>query len=369
MKAGVYGVVAVAAMVVAGWLLQRWRTAREEAALVEVTKCPARAVTPPRGEISASDFVSLERAGCFGACPDYKVKVFGDGRVMWTGRAFVEVAGEREAAIPATAAAALIRRFQTRETWTLCGSYRRQVTDAATTITQVHLGGRVQSVTDYAEASPRWFRDLQDAVDEVANTHLFRHGDPRTESIYNQELLPKPGMNELMRAAFERNEKRVRELIARGVPLEAVDASGWTAMMHAAGSESLLALFLAKGANARHVSLNGDTMLMFYSKYGIFCKALAAGDVNAQNHDGVSVLMILASLPKEGQLAAAIKAGARIDLRDKQGRAAIDYLEAARCGNPLLKQEPGLNRWGVRQRAECEESPGYAEARGLLAVP
>ena len=61
----------------------------------------------------ADDFsVTLERVGCLGSCPDYKVTILADGSVEYEGRAYVRVEGTRRSTIPASTVQKLVQRLR-----------------------------------------------------------------------------------------------------------------------------------------------------------------------------------------------------------------------------------------------------------------
>ena len=57
-------------------------------------------------------FITLERIGCFGSCPDYKVTILGNGSVQYIGRAYVRVDGIRTRTVPVKAVQRLIERLR-----------------------------------------------------------------------------------------------------------------------------------------------------------------------------------------------------------------------------------------------------------------
>jgi len=111
--------------------------------------------------------------------PIYMVRISADGRVLWNGRMFVNARGERRAPIKAEEARVLLERFRTPQFWSLCASYTRGISDSSTIETHVEIAGQSETVSNYADSAPAWVADLEDAVDEVANTHRWRHGDPK----------------------------------------------------------------------------------------------------------------------------------------------------------------------------------------------
>lgn len=289
--------------------------------------------------IRTADFVELSRSGCYGTCPAYKVRIDSDGHVSWSGNSFVDVVGERRSTIPPAAAEALLKQFQTERFWALCGGYGAGVTDSATTQIQARVGGRGKTVWNYASSAPEWVESLENAVDEAANTHQWRHGEASTEplsNIFQDGYMPKLGVTDLMRAAAKADVEAIKRILATGADVDATDSSGWTALMYAAANEHSepVELLLTSGANPNHKSLNGDTPIMASAIARSFSEPLfhAGADLNAQNVTGMTALMILAAEGETDEVKAALEAGARATLRDSRGRTALDYLHLANCG-------------------------------------
>ncbi len=301
--------------------------------------CPTPIETQPPSTVEAGDFVELSRSGCYGRCPSYKVKVGENGDVNWSGDSFVEAVGERHSMIAPEAALALLQKFQSPAFWSLCGGYDASVTDNPTMQIEVRIGGRPKTVWNYADSAPEFEGALEDAVDAAANTHDWRHGDPRTEPLSNigqDTYMPKPGVTPLMKAAARADVAAVKEFLKSGVDVDAADSSGWTALMYAATSEhpESLQLLLASGANPNHKSLNGDTALMASAISRSFDEDLAhaGADLNAKNSVGITALMILAAAGETDEVRDALKAGADATLKDARGRTALDHLRLANCG-------------------------------------
>ncbi len=172
----------------------------------------------------------------------------------------------------------------------------------------------------------------------------LRHCEPGAEALVHiqEEYLPKPGTTALMRAAARAEIAEARRVIAMGAQVDKVDASGWTALMYASAAWSGAAVvdeLLKAGATPKHVSLYGDTILMSASLTGHFDGDLArlGANLNAQNRDGVSALMLLAARGRPAEIRAALKAGANAKLTDRNGHAAVDYLDATNCHKSLVR--------------------------------
>ena len=307
--------------------------------------CPMPNETQPPQSITAGDFVELSRSGCYGTCPSYKVRVAENGDVNWIGDEFVDAVGERHSSIPLGAAHALLEKFASPAFWALCGGYDASVTDNPTMQIEVRIGGHSKRVWNYADSAPEFEQSLENDVDSAANTHAWRHGDPRTEplsNIYQDAYLPKPGVTPLMKAAAEANLTAIKEILISGGDVDVTDASGWTALMYAAasGHSEPVELLLASKANPNHNSLNGDTPLMASAISRLFDEDLAraGADVNAKNSVGTTALMILAAAGEADEVRDALKAGADATLKDSMGRTALDYLHLANCGKTPVRQ-------------------------------
>jgi hypothetical protein len=212
-------------------------------------------------------------------------------------------------------------------------------------------------VSEYGDSAPQVFRVAELAVDAAADTHQWRHGDPKTESIVEitYEDLPKPGKTKLMDAAQRGDEAGVRSAIAAGDKLTDVDASGWTPLMYAASSDGDSAVneMLNAGADANARSMRGETALMASAVTGTADEDLlrAGADVNAVNDVGMTTLMLLAQHGDPDEIKVVLKAGADARKKDASGRTAIDYLNAANCGDPILQAKDP--KWMTTGYSRC----------------
>jgi hypothetical protein len=307
--------------------------------------CPHDEEATPPNSIDEGDFVKLSRGGCFGTCPVYDVTISKNGDVVWEGHFYVASIGESHSKIAPESARGLIQQFMVPTFWALCGQYSASITDNATTETQVRIGGRSKTVSNYANSAPDWVTSLERAIDAAADTHLWRHGDPENEPLSNvlaDVWLPKPGVTPLMRAAAGADTKSMRAALAAGADIDAQDSSGWTALIYAAAASSSesVQLLLNSHADPNHKSFGGDTPLHASAMNRQFDQDLfrAGGDVNARNSEGVTVLMILAAKGYADDVEEALKSGADPSAKDAKGRTALDYLRLANCGkSPIIE--------------------------------
>lgn len=120
--------------------------------------------------------MSLDRTGCYGTCPDYRVQIHGDGRVDYDGRCFVAVRGHAKAAISVEAVNQLFGLFQKADYFALKDSYNAMVTDNPTYTTSISFDGHNKSVSDYVgkEAGmPDSVATIENAIDKMTNSEQW----------------------------------------------------------------------------------------------------------------------------------------------------------------------------------------------------
>jgi hypothetical protein len=325
------------------------------------SECPAANDRVPPATVMDGDFVELQRW-------NEEVRVGADGSVVWK-QGDLSQRGQ----ITRAEANSLFERFRTPAIWTLCGRYDQAgLMDGDGSSFKLRIGGREKSVGEYGDAAPAIFRDVELAVDASANTHQWRHGDPTTESIaeITFEYLPKPGKTKLMDAAHSGDKKAFQAALAAGDKLTDVDASGWTPLMYAASSygDSPLSEIVKAGADVNARSKRGETALMASAVTGMADEDLlkAGAEVNAVNDDGMTALMLLVQRGDPDEVEALLKAGADARMKDSKGRTALDYLNAANCGSPIIHEKDP--RWMTVGYSRCNalDHDDYQKSKKLL---
>jgi len=318
---------------------------------------------PPSG-LENGDFVEVHRWNEI-------VRVDGDGSVAWRDREQGK-ASRRNHVTPAEAKS-LLEQFRTQAVWGLCGNYYQGgLMDGDGSSFKVRIGGREKSVSEYGDVAPPIFREVELDVDAAANTHQWRHGDPKIESIVEitHEYLPKLGKTKLMDAAHRGDKAAVEAAIASGDTLTDVDASGWTPLMYAASSygESVVSEMLKAGAKVNARSTRGETALTASAATGMVDEDLlnAGADVNTVNDVGMTALMLLVQRGEPDEVKAFLRAGADARKKDASGRTALDYLNAANCGRPIVKAKD--YQWMTMGYSRCNalNSDDYQKSKQLL---
>jgi hypothetical protein len=123
--------------------------------------------------------ITLERGGCLGTCPIYKVEIRGDGTVLYDGTQFVAVTGRQEDHIPVAAVRELFEQFRKTNYFAYSDVYTIVGFDVPTYTTSIAFDGRSKSVLNFDGPSvgmPRVVTDLENAIDRAANTDKWIKG-------------------------------------------------------------------------------------------------------------------------------------------------------------------------------------------------
>ena len=325
-------------------------------------KCPSAVERELPPAVITGDFVELERW-------NETVRVGADGSIIWK-QGKISQTGH----IDQVEAKSLLEQFRTQAVWGLCENYYQAgLMDGGWSSFKVRIGGREKSVSEYGDVAPRIFREVELAVDAAANTHQWRHGDPKTESIVEitWEYLPKPGKTKLMDAAQSGDKEEFQAALAAGDKLTDTDASGWTPLMYAAGSygNSGESELLKAGVNVNARSKRGETALMASAVTGMADEDLlkAGADVNAVNDVGMTALMLLVQRGDPDEIEILLKAGADARKKDASGRTALDYLNAANCGRPIVEPRDPQSMTVGYSKCNAQDGDDYRKSKQLLS--
>jgi hypothetical protein len=121
--------------------------------------------------ISADEIaeIGLKRDMCYGPCPVYSVTLSRTGDARFVGEHFVDLIGEHQAHIDASAFAELASAVVQLGFDSFARNYAIPVTDNATTTTWIVRNGQRLEVEDYGDAGPAELRALVDLIDDAAS--------------------------------------------------------------------------------------------------------------------------------------------------------------------------------------------------------
>jgi len=206
------------------------RDGRAEAALVTEhiaeEELPERHVDLP--DVPLSDVrIGLERTGCFGTCPRYRVELRGDGVVTYDGDEFVSVQGRHAYHVPVQDVARLLDTARRADLWSLRPAYRSLITDNPTYVVTLDMGGQVHQIADYVGQGvgmPQAVADFEKDIDEASRAKQWIHLGPQAVEVLEQEgfsFASSAGASLLARAATddESDDAALLRLLALGTPI------------------------------------------------------------------------------------------------------------------------------------------------------
>jgi len=151
--------------------------------------------------------ISLQRTGCFGSCPDYALRIHGDGTVEYKGESYVDVTGKHVYRIPPKEVALLLEDARHGDLWSMDTSYRAQVTDNPTYVLTLELGNQKHEIEDYVGqmlGMPTAISDFEDEVDRVGRAGEWIH-------------LSMPAIAQLQKEGFDFRSSEAADMLARAV--------------------------------------------------------------------------------------------------------------------------------------------------------
>jgi hypothetical protein len=149
---------------------------QDKVAILPPERLPSTHVPFPTVEDWKSLVITLERTGCYGTCPSYKVEIHGDGTVLYTGKAFVAVSGKHSGRITQSSVLQLLEGFRAADYFSLDDTYIWGITDLSTYITSIAFDSVHKSVVDYAgehAGMPDAVRELEETIDQIVGSETW----------------------------------------------------------------------------------------------------------------------------------------------------------------------------------------------------
>jgi hypothetical protein len=196
---------------------------------------------PPTAVDLSKIEITLQRSPCLGTCPNYKVTIRGDGRVVFTTETLpgltstigVVLPGTHEDRIAPETVAALFERFRKAGFFDLRSAYQFPATDLPTYVLTIDTGQRRRSVEDYGgrvAGMPKVVTELEDAVDNAAGTDRWVRGSTGLIAWLEGQHFDFRSTEAAQLAASAAHEKAdeamVIALIDHGAPLDS-EVSGY----------------------------------------------------------------------------------------------------------------------------------------------
>jgi uncharacterized protein DUF6438 len=136
----------------------------------------------PTGQTVPQDtLITLERTGCYGMCPIYKVSISADGAVVFEGNRFVKKVGTTRSAISDAQIRELLVVSEKINYFELSDQYmtpedgcKQWLTDHPSAITSITRNGKSKSVKHYYGCRGldvlKELEKLEQAIDDAVNT-------------------------------------------------------------------------------------------------------------------------------------------------------------------------------------------------------
>lgn len=119
--------------------------------------------------------ITIERTACYGMCPTYTLKIYGDGKAVWEGFKNVKVEAKDSAVISQNDIVKLVDAFDANNFFSLNDRYHSDmVTDLPSTTVTIFKNGQRKSVYSYFGA-PEAFTKVAWAVDDIAIAQGWLH--------------------------------------------------------------------------------------------------------------------------------------------------------------------------------------------------
>lgn len=107
--------------------------------------------------------IELERTACFGNCPIYKIEIFSNGKVIYTGKKFVDNIGIFKFKINQSSIKEILEYAEKIKFISMKDEYTRPVSDLPTTLVRI----RTKSVKNHI-GGPNSLKELEKMIDKVS---------------------------------------------------------------------------------------------------------------------------------------------------------------------------------------------------------
>ncbi len=111
--------------------------------------------------------IDMRKTPCYGRCPEYQIKIQGNGQATYEGKRFVEKVGKYQKTLDAKTTNALFDTFEKADFWQFKNEYTEPITDLPTTYITYVMTDMVKEIKDYA-GGPEALHQLEQLVEDIA---------------------------------------------------------------------------------------------------------------------------------------------------------------------------------------------------------
>jgi hypothetical protein len=121
--------------------------------------------------------ITVERTMCFGFCPDYLLSIYGNGKVVYDGRYYVQVEGRRITYIPKRQVRELVAEFEKIGFYEFDDHYAIGATDLPSVLITINLEGKSKTIDIYGGGAPEEVINLITKIEETVNVSRWVGGN------------------------------------------------------------------------------------------------------------------------------------------------------------------------------------------------
>jgi ankyrin repeat protein len=326
--------------------------------LVPPERLPTKHVAAPALRSDSAVTITLERTGCFGTCPGYRVSA-GTGGIAFDGKYFVVAEGKHTDSVSADDVRELAKRFIAADFYSMEPVYRAGVTDNPTYLLGISIDGHTKQVEDYVGSwvgMPAIISELEDDVDTFARTQRWVEGSDGLVAALEAEHFnfhSYDAQRMLKESARRGQTATVRDLLETGVPLQRLTApkskeppsfqdgpEGW--LTSASSHPDVLQLLIDAGASEndqkdkdlalKNAAASGQlaavrSLIAYGANPNADLSKLtvveSAGGMTIQGPGAGSVLIDAAESGNPEMVREILRYGPKLESRDHEGKTAI----------------------------------------------
>src|SRR5688572_30657601 len=174
----------------------------------------------------------LETSQCHGSCPEYRMEIRGDGRVVYEGKSSVLVKGKLAWIVPPADVTALIDELRKSDFFELADEYSDGNFGPPTIKTRLTIAKRTKFVSTKGatcktdapadKCVPVQVEAMQDAIDRLLGMSRVTEGDAGTIPLLEKagfDFRSSAAASAVLLALGNRNTGLAREFLARGAPM------------------------------------------------------------------------------------------------------------------------------------------------------
>lgn len=193
--------------------------------LVPPERLPKKHVKSPEIRPNSTVSITLERSGCLGSCPSYKVTVATSG-ITFYGDWYVVAGGRHTDTVNPAEVRDLAQQFVNADFYSMDATYTAMVTDNPGYTLAITIDGLTKQVDDYVGSwvgMPSVITELEDEVDDFAGTKRWIKGsEGLVDALKSEKFNFKSYKAQVMlkEAAQRGQADTVQDLLDSGVPLK-----------------------------------------------------------------------------------------------------------------------------------------------------